>query len=56
MNRIKMNIVNDVWCVETTFYGVHVVAHDSHLQMALRGLKSAMSYIERELVTRVGGA
>jgi hypothetical protein len=33
MSKIKLNLVNDVWCVETTFYGVHVVAHDSHLQI-----------------------
>lgn len=56
MNRIKMDLVNGVWCVETTFYNVDVLAQHSHLHMALRGLKSAMAYIERELVIRVGGA
>lgn len=56
MNSIKMNIVNDVWCVETVFYNVYVLVQHSHLHMALRGLKDAMKYIERELAIRVGGA
>ena len=53
INRVKMNLVNDIWITSITHLGVELTSMATDIRVSLKGLQESIDYLEDGLGQRL---